>query len=189
MFLSVNGTAQSYGTAQDVPSRYITSPPAARLLQPSSDVTAPTLNVSPAPSSTAVVETSSVTLSSAGRRAAVLHHRRLVGHRRRPALRHGQAVHRADPERTTLHLMAIDRAGNFDLVQGEYAPPTAVAPDAPTNLTATAGQEQATLRWSTTDTSITGYGVQLYDDAGPVGPLRETPNKTLTVTELTADNA
>jgi hypothetical protein len=23
MFLSVNGTAQSYGTAQDVPSRYI----------------------------------------------------------------------------------------------------------------------------------------------------------------------
>src|SRR5688572_2036574 len=29
MFLSVNGTAQSYGTAQNVPSRYITSPPAA----------------------------------------------------------------------------------------------------------------------------------------------------------------
>jgi len=30
MFLSVNGTAQSYGAAEDVPSRYITSPPAAR---------------------------------------------------------------------------------------------------------------------------------------------------------------
>jgi hypothetical protein len=27
MLLSVNGTAQSYGAAQDVPSRYITSPP------------------------------------------------------------------------------------------------------------------------------------------------------------------
>src|SRR5262249_19118399 len=36
-FLSVNGTAQSYGTAPDVPSRYITSLPAARLLQPSSN--------------------------------------------------------------------------------------------------------------------------------------------------------
>ena len=31
MFLSVNGTAQSYGAAEDVPSRYMTSPPAARL--------------------------------------------------------------------------------------------------------------------------------------------------------------
>jgi hypothetical protein len=29
MFLSVNGTAESYGTAQGVPSRYITPPPVA----------------------------------------------------------------------------------------------------------------------------------------------------------------
>jgi hypothetical protein len=90
-------------------------------------------------------------------------------------------------QRTTLHLMAIDRAGNYTLAEGEYAPPTAVVPDAPTNLTATAGQEQATLRWASTDTSITGYGVQVYQGNTPVfAQLRETPNKTLTVTGLTA---
>jgi hypothetical protein len=92
-------------------------------------------------------------------------------------------------QRTTLHMMAIDRAGNFTLVDGDYAPPLAVAPDAPTKLTATAGQEQATLKWSASDPTITTYGVQLYDDAGPVGALRETPDKTLTVTGLTAGKA
>jgi hypothetical protein len=90
---------------------------------------------------------------------------------------------------TTLHLLAIDRAGNFDVAQGDFAPPTAVKPNAPTSLTATAGQEQATLKWTATDATITGYGVQLYDAAGPVGALRETPDKTLTVTGLTAGKA
>jgi hypothetical protein len=157
--------------------------------EPPGDTTAPELTVSPAPSATAVVEASSVRLGSPDPNAQFFF------------TTDGSSVIDAglpsdtarlytDPipitQRTALHLMAIDRAGNFTLAQGEYAPPTAVAPDAPTGLTATAGQEEATLRWTATDTSITGYGVQLYDAAGPVGDLRETPNRFLTVTGLTA---
>jgi hypothetical protein len=161
---------------------------------PGGDVTAPTLTVSPAPSATSVVETNSVTLSSSSAGAQLF-----FTTDGSPVIDAGLPSDTAklftDPipitQRTTLHMMAIDRAGNYSLADGDYAPPTAVVPDAPTNLTATAGQEQATLKWAASDPTITGYGVQIYDDAtgAPVGDLREVTERTLTVTGLTAGTA
>jgi hypothetical protein len=57
--------------------------------------------------------------------------------------------------------------GQLQPGQGDYAPPTAVAPDAPTHLTATAGPEQATLKWSASDPTITGERL---------APARSTPS-------------
>jgi hypothetical protein len=159
---------------------------------PPGDTTAPPLKVTPEPSSTAVVETNSVTLSSTDANAQLFFTADgssvIDG-----GLPSDSAKLVTGPieitNLTTLHLMAIDRAGNFTIAEGQYQPPTAAKPAAPTDLTATAGQEQATLRWSATDTSITGYGVQIYEGNTPVGPLRETPNRVLTVTGLTAGTA
>jgi len=61
-------------------------------------------------------------------------------------------------------------------------------PLAPTLGGSTAGQESITVRWSSDDTSITGYEVQVYDAAGAeVGGLRPTSGKSLTVDGLAAD--
>ena len=159
---------------------------------PTGDTTAPKLTVSPAINATGVVQTDSVTVSSDTANAQLFF---TTGDT--PVIDGGLPSDAAKlitgpiaiTQPTTLHLLAIDRAGNFDVAQADFAPPTAVKPDAPTSLTATAGQEQATLKWTATDATITGYGVQLYDAAGPVGALRETPDKTLTVTGLTAGKA
>jgi hypothetical protein len=159
---------------------------------PTGDTTAPKLSVSPAINATGVVQTDSVTVTSDTANAQLFF---TTGDT--PVIDGGLPSDAAKlitgpiaiTQPTTLHLLAIDRAGNFDVAQGDFAPPTAVKPDAPTNLTATAGQEQATLKWTASDATITGYGVQLYDAAGPVGTLRETPDKTLTVTGLTAGKA
>jgi hypothetical protein len=160
--------------------------------EPPGDTTAPPLKVTPEPSSTAVVEASSVTLSSTDANAQLFFTADgssvIDG-----GLPSDSAKLVTGPieitKLTTLHLMAIDRAGNFTIAEGQYQPPAVDKPAAPTDLTATAGQEQATLRWASTDTSITGYGVQIYQGSTPVGALRETPNKTLTVTGLTAGTA
>jgi hypothetical protein len=159
---------------------------------PTGDTTAPKLSVSPAINATGVVQTDSVTVTSDTANAQLFF---TTGNT--PVIDAGLPSDAAKlitgpiaiTQPTTLHLLAIDRAGNFDVAQGDFAPPTAVKPNAPTSLTATAGQEQATLKWTASDATITGYGVQLYDAAGPVGALRETPDKTLTVTGLTAGKA
>jgi hypothetical protein len=93
---------------------------------------------------------------------------------------------------TTLNVAAFDTAGNHREFMGDYQPPEGpkTKPDAPTGLSGTAGQQSVALKWASTDTSITGYGVQVYDgpgnDAQKVGDLRETTAKTLTVS-LTAN--
>ena len=90
---------------------------------------------------------------------------------------------------TELKVVVFDGAGNATLLTGTYKPPVAndPAPAAPTDLTGTAGQESVSLRWSSTDTTITGYGVQAYNAAGDkVGALRETTAKNLTITGLEA---
>jgi len=93
-------------------------------------------------------------------------------------------------ENTVVKAVAIDRAGNVSaLLTGKYSPQIQAdpAPGAPTDLSGTVGQESVTLRWSSTDTTITGYGVQAYDEAGAtVGTLRETTSRTMTITGLTA---
>ena len=88
---------------------------------------------------------------------------------------------------TQLNWVAIDQAGNTTLGSGSYEPVTVQKPAAPVLGGSTAGQESITARWSTTDTSITGYQVQVYDAAGAkVGGLRPTTVKSLTIDGLTA---
>src|SRR3954471_9088135 len=161
---------------------------------PAGDTTAPKLTVSPAINTTGVTEASSVTVGSDTANAQLFY---TTGDT--AIIEGGLPTDAAKlvtgpipiTGPTTLHLLAIDRAGNYDLAQGAFAPPTAVAPTAPTSLTATAGQESATLKWTATDPTITGYGVQVYDSltGKPAGALQETTAKTLTVTKLAADTA
>ena len=160
----------------------------------SGDTTAPKLSESPAINPTGVTEANSVTVTSDTTTAQLFF---TTGDT--PVIENNLPTDAAKlitgpipiTGPTTLHLLAIDRAGNFDLAQGDFAPPTAVKPAAPTGLTATPGQESAVLRWTASDPTITGYGVQIYDNltGATVGTLRETPNKTLTVTALTAGTA
>lgn len=90
---------------------------------------------------------------------------------------------------TTLKYAAFDPSGNVSLIgQQDYVITNKPTPDAPTFGAATVGQGSITLNWSSTDTSITGYRVQLYDAAGllPVGAFQDTPGTSLTITGLTA---
>jgi Fibronectin type III domain len=161
---------------------------------PGGDTTPPKLIVTPEINPTGVTETNSVTVTSDTDTAQLFF---TTGDT--PVIDAGLPSDAAKlitgpiaiTEPTTLHLLAIDRAGNFDLKQGDFAPVAAVAPDPPTELTATPGQASATLKWTASDPSITGYGVQVYDNltGAPVGALRETTAKTLTVTDLTPGTA
>ena len=91
----------------------------------------------------------------------------------------------------TLRFAAFDPSNNFSAVtQEDYVITNKPTPDAPTFGTNTVGGGSITLNWSSSDPSVTGYGVQLYDALGvSVGVLQETPNTTLTITGLTADQA
>jgi hypothetical protein len=161
---------------------------------PTGDTTPPKLTVSPTINPNAVVQTDAVTVTSDTANAQLFFTTGTT-----PVIDGGLPSDKATlitgpiaiTQPTTLHLLAIDRAGNLDVAAGDFAPPTAIKPDAPTGLTATAGQEQAILKWTATDPTITGYGVQVYDATthATVGTLRETPDKTLSVTGLTAGTA
>jgi hypothetical protein len=73
---------------------------------------------------------------------------------------------------------------------GLYKPSTAAipVPDAPALATSTAGQATLTARWSTTDTTVKEFGVQLFSsDGGKVGGLRTTTERSLTINDLAAD--
>ena len=65
---------------------------------------------------------------------------------------------------TVITFAAFDKAGNFALGSGTFAPPSQLdpVPNAPTHGASTCGDGTVTLRWSATDPTITGYGVQLY---------------------------
>ena len=90
---------------------------------------------------------------------------------------------------TTLKYAAFDPSGNVSLIgQQDYVITNTPTPDAPTFGTNTVGTGSVTLNWTSSDPSVTGYGVQLYDAATlPVGALQETTATTLTITGLTAD--
>jgi len=94
---------------------------------------------------------------------------------------------------TEIRAMAWDPSNNHsNQVIGFYVKAAAdPVPPAPTALIATAGQASVTLQWTSTDTTVTGWGVQLYKrDASNTlvadGPLRETTAKPMTITGLTA---
>jgi chitodextrinase len=92
-----------------------------------------------------------------------------------------------------VHVKAVvfDDAGNFTAKDGWYSAAPVVpesGPNAPADLTATPSETSVSLRW-TSDTTVAGYGVQVYTDAAgtqPLGALRETGASTLNVTGLTA---
>jgi hypothetical protein len=153
-----------------------------------SDVTAPTLTVSPA--NTADVNVASqVTLSSE------LNADIYYTTNGKPAVAGGlpsdTALHYTAPvvlsSQVTINAVAFDRAGNFSTFTGVYKPPvdTTPAPEAVTNITGTAGQASVTLSWAAPSPGVTGYGVQAYVNGAKVGALRETAAKTMTIDGLT----
>jgi hypothetical protein len=103
------------------------------------------------------------------------------------------AVHYTAPidvtEDTTLKFVAFDPSGNVsEIGERTYTITNTPTPDAPTFGTSIAGPGQIALTWTTTDASITGYGVQVYDQAGtPIGSLRETTATSITITGLTGE--
>lgn len=103
------------------------------------------------------------------------------------------AVHYTAPitvtQSTTLKFVAFDPSNNVSTIgERAYTITNTPTPDAPAFGPATVGTGQVTLTWTSTDPSVTGYGVQVLTQAGtPVGALRETTGTTLTVTGLTAD--
>ena len=103
------------------------------------------------------------------------------------------AVHFTAPiditQNTTLKFVAFDPSGNVsEIGERTYTITNTPTPDAPTFGTATAGPGQITLNWTAADSSITGYGVQVYDQAGTaLGDLRETTTTSITITGLTGD--
>jgi hypothetical protein len=93
----------------------------------------------------------------------------------------------------TLHAVAFDRAGNFTLFQATYKPEETATPvPAPVSaITGTAGMQSVTLSWAAPEAGVTGYGVQGYvkNAAGEYvtsGELKETTERTLTISGLTA---
>jgi hypothetical protein len=90
-------------------------------------------------------------------------------------------------ETTLLKYVAFDAAGNTTVGQGWYKPTPLKVPAAPTDFTGTAGQASVTLRWSSSDPSITQYGVTVYDLNGAVvgtPALRLTTAKSMTIDKL-----
>jgi hypothetical protein len=151
------------------------------------DTTVPTLTATPPPGA-GVTEAKSVTLSSDP--TADIYYTTDGS----PAIAGGLPTNNAKlypgpiaiTARTTLNAVAFDRAGNFSTLSGTYAPPVDPPPAAPTSVSGVVGQGSVTLTWTATDPSITGYGVQVTDNAGTaVGALRETPDKSLLISGLT----
>jgi hypothetical protein len=94
---------------------------------------------------------------------------------------------------TTLSYVGFDPTGNASIIGVKNFVITNTPTPAPPIWGATsAGQGSISLAWSSTDTSITGYGVQVYTSGGStVGTLREVPATTtsMVVTGLTPGTA
>ena len=161
---------------------------------PSGDLLAPKITADPPATPGVAVEARAVTLKAD--EAADIYYT-VDGS---PALANGDLpsqsakLYTNDPivisEPTQLRWAAFDRAGNFVVGSGLYTPPTAAipVPDAPTLATSTAGQATLTARWSTTDTTVKEFGVQLFSsDGGKVGGLRTTTERSLTINDLAPD--
>lgn len=90
---------------------------------------------------------------------------------------------------TTLKFVAFDPSGNVSPVgERTYTITHTPTPTAPVFGTTATGLGSVTLNWTSNDPSVTGYAVQVLDQAKtPVGAPRETTDTTLTVTGLTAE--
>jgi hypothetical protein len=161
--------------------------------EPTGDLVPPTVTVSPTADAGAVAETKTVTLTAD---EAVDIYYTTDGS---PALDNGDLPSDsaklytgpiAITTQTEITFAAFDKAGNFALGSGTFAPPSQLdpVPNAPTFGNSTAGDGTVTLRWSATDPTITGYAVQLYAnaDGSTVGGLRETTATSMTINGLAA---
>ena len=166
----------------------LTFPPV--IVQPQTDVTAPTVAVSLAAGSYPTARQVTLSANEAG---AEIYYTTDGTDPVVADVLSATAVHYTAPitiaATTTLKFVAFDPAGNVSTVgERTYTITNTPTPDAPIFGTPTVGVGQVTLTWTATDPSVTGYGVQAYDQAGtPVGNLRETPNTSLTITGLTPD--
>jgi hypothetical protein len=159
---------------------------------PPSDTTAPTLELSPAPSADAVTTASSVTVAGDGQNFYTTDGSPVIN----AGLPSDTAKLYSGPiaitETLTLKVAAFDQGGNYTVMEGSYAPEAAdtTPPAAPEGLTATAGQGEVTLRWNAGDAAVTGYQVSVYDNAGALATgmqqPAETTARTQTVTGLAA---
>ncbi|MGF9663808.1 fibronectin type III domain-containing protein [Arthrobacter crystallopoietes] len=163
---------------------------------PPSDTTAPTLALSPAPAADTVTTASSVDVTGDGQNYYTTDGSPVIS----GGLPSDTAQLVTGPiaitEAITLKVAAFDQAGNFSLVEGQYAPEAAstAPPAAPAGLAATAGQGSVTLRWDAGDASVTGYQVSVYNADGAalaanVQQPAETTARTQTVSGLTSGTA
>lgn len=107
------------------------------------------------------------------------------------------ALHFTEPftvsTNTTVKFVAFDPTGNVSpVVTQVYDITNTPTPATPAFTTTSVGTGSVTLNWADgnpADTSITGYSVQVYDGAGTatVGEPRPTTERTMTITDLTAD--
>lgn len=86
---------------------------------------------------------------------------------------------------TTLKVAAFDQAGNFTLAEGDFTPLSVALPSAPTGLAGTAAQNAVALTWdASTDLSVTGYQVTVFNNAGirlaTQPPVTTVPRQTIT---------
>jgi hypothetical protein len=152
------------------------------------DATAPTLEVSPAPSADgSAVETDSVTATSDGQIFFTDDGSPVVS----GDLPSDSAQLYTEPipvtaASTTVKVAAFDQVGNMTLSEGLYSPPnTPVAPPAaPTGLNGTAGQGSVTLKWTAGDATATNYQIAVYNADGTalVDGVQPPAGETLTQT-------
>lgn len=153
------------------------------------DTVQPTLLVNPAPTAGVVTQTNSVSVTSNGQ-VFFTNDGSPVVSAGLPSdsaqLLTGTSIPVTAP--VTLHIVAFDQAGNIsqNIVEGSFAPVTAVAPPVPTGLTGTPTQNSVALTWNSAPAgaTVTGWQVTAYNGAGTKlatqPPVTTVPRQTIT---------
>lgn len=150
------------------------------------DTTPPTLTMDPAPTA-GVVQTSSVTLGGNGQIFYTTDGSPAIANGDTPAdnaVLYTGPIPVTDP--VTIRAASFDQAGNFVLLEGDFAPsPLPALPGAPTGLAGTPTQNSVALTWNPSgETTVTDYQVKVLDASGaPLAnqpPLTAVPRQTIT---------
>jgi hypothetical protein len=160
----------------------------------SGDTTPPTLTLSPAATEGGVTQADSVTIDSNGQVFFTTNGDPVLTGGDMPS---DSAQFYTGPipitALTTLKVAALDVSNLVTTAEGVFEPkPPAAKPAAPTGLTGTKTQNSVALTWNaSTDTTVTGYQVTVYDAAGvklaSQPPVTSVPKQT--ITGLTADTS
>lgn len=152
------------------------------------DTVAPTLSVSPAGgTTTAPTQTNAVAVTSNGQVFFTADGSPVVSGNLpsdSAQLLTGTSIPITAP--VTLHVVAFDQVGNIStIVEGSFAPVTAVAPPQATGLAGTATQNSVALTWDTppAGTTVTGWQVNVYNSVGTKlatqPPVTSVPRQTV----------